>query len=454
MKFIVINGSPKGELSLTMQYFRYFDKIYPELTFEVINVAQSIKKIENNKDKLNEIIEKIENSDGLFWGFGVYHFTVPSQLKRFIELLFPHKNKFKNKYCSYLTTSIHFYDTMAAEYITAISEDLGFNVIKGYLSNMHDLVKPKHKKMLNQFMNRVVFNIENKSVFTTRYPKIKKIKTRYIASELTSNKNSTKKDIVLIYDNFNKNSNLKEMVKKFENTLSNKIETINLAEINIKGGCLGCIHCGYEGKCVYKDDLIDLHTKRLIKADAIIIAGDIVDRYFSSRMKKFWDRSFLNGHRPMLKKKQFLYIISGDLKNNPILYQEIEARADVGEKNLVGVINDGDNSQKEIDNLINSYAKELIFNIEQATLTPKAFWGVSGHKIFRDFIYNSRGIFKEDHKYYTKNYHYDFPQRKRVERYINIALANALNIKKVRNKFNKEFKKIIIMPVKKDIDKL
>ena len=43
MKFYVINGSPKGNNSITLHTLYYLEKLYPEHIFEYVNVGQQIK---------------------------------------------------------------------------------------------------------------------------------------------------------------------------------------------------------------------------------------------------------------------------------------------------------------------------------------------------------------------------------------------------------------------------
>ena len=49
MKIIVLNGSPKGKHSITLQYVRYIQKQFPQHEFKTIHIAQEIKKIENDE---------------------------------------------------------------------------------------------------------------------------------------------------------------------------------------------------------------------------------------------------------------------------------------------------------------------------------------------------------------------------------------------------------------------
>lgn len=79
MKIAVLNGSPKGENSVTMQYIRYLEKTLPD--FEVIEhkIAQPIAALEHSPEKLAVIAETVRTADAVIWAMPVYHFTVPGQ---------------------------------------------------------------------------------------------------------------------------------------------------------------------------------------------------------------------------------------------------------------------------------------------------------------------------------------------------------------------------------------
>ena len=143
MRIVVINGSPKGDMSVTMQYLEYIRRYTPGADFKVFNVGHDIKKIEKKPELFQEIIREIGGSDGILWCFPVYILVIPSQLKRFIELIFEHdaEKVFEDKYATALTTSAHIYDHTAHNYIHAISEDLGMKYVEGFSAEMYDLKK-------------------------------------------------------------------------------------------------------------------------------------------------------------------------------------------------------------------------------------------------------------------------------------------------------------------------
>ena len=48
MKICVINGSPKGNYSITIHTMLYLEKLYPDHTFEYLNIGQQIKYFEKD----------------------------------------------------------------------------------------------------------------------------------------------------------------------------------------------------------------------------------------------------------------------------------------------------------------------------------------------------------------------------------------------------------------------
>jgi multimeric flavodoxin WrbA len=115
MNISVLNGSPKGDLSVTMQYVKFIEKKFDGHNFNYINISQKIVKIESDEIHFNELIAEIDKSDLVIWGVPLYVCLVPSQYKRFIELIRERgvEDKFAGKYAAVITTSIHFFDNTA-----------------------------------------------------------------------------------------------------------------------------------------------------------------------------------------------------------------------------------------------------------------------------------------------------------------------------------------------------
>ena len=99
MNILVLNGSPKGEYSITLQTVRFLEKLNPEDKFTVLHVGQRIKALEKD---FSPAIKAIEEAEVLLFSYPVYTFMAPCQLHRFIELMkeyhVPVKDKFATSY--------------------------------------------------------------------------------------------------------------------------------------------------------------------------------------------------------------------------------------------------------------------------------------------------------------------------------------------------------------------
>ena len=84
MKIAVINGSPKGKYSITLQTVRYLSIIYPDHEFKILDAGQKIKALEKNFTEARELLREC---DAVLFSYPVYTFLAPSQLHRFIELV-------------------------------------------------------------------------------------------------------------------------------------------------------------------------------------------------------------------------------------------------------------------------------------------------------------------------------------------------------------------------------
>ena len=110
MNILVLNGSPKGEYSVTLQSAKYLEKKYPNHVFEYLQVGKAIKAFERDFSKTCKYFEK---ADMLLFVYPVYTFIAPSQLHRFIELMKESGMDLSGKYATQITTSKHFYDVTA-----------------------------------------------------------------------------------------------------------------------------------------------------------------------------------------------------------------------------------------------------------------------------------------------------------------------------------------------------
>jgi len=223
-------------------------------------------------------------------------------------------------------------------------------------------------------------------------------------------------------------------------------ELVNLHDVDIRGGCLGCCQCGYDNTCVYKDGFRDFYSKTLGAADIIVIAGTVHDRYLSSAWKQFFDRSFFNGHIPSLAGKQVGFVIAGPLRQLPYLKEALTAWADVGGCRAL-FVTDEDRDSEKLDALLDTTAIRLVRGAVTGYIPPHTFYAVGGHKIFRDNIYgNMRLPFQADYRYYKEHGMFDFPQKDLRTRIFNAVFVPLTKIPVLRKKMFSDLKHHMIQP--------
>ena len=391
MKIIVLNGSPKGDISVTMQYVHFLQKKFPRHELKILNIAQRMKAIEKKEDAFREIIDEIRSGNGVLWAFPLYFLLVHSNYKRFIELILERgaEDAFRDKYAASLSTSIHFYDHVAHNYINAVCDDLHMKYTGAFSADMYDLLKEKERKRLTLFAEHFLDAIKNNQPTSKNFLPLIHSAFEYVPGEVRNRIEIGGKKVSVLTDSKDEGTNLGRMIHRFTGALTGEVEVIDLNEVDIKGGCLGCIQCGYDNRCAYddKDGYVEFFNKRVKAADVLVFAGSIKDRYLSSRWKLFFDRSFFNNHSPVMMGKQLGFIISGPLGQIPNLRQALEAFNEVQGAGIVDFITDECCDSAEIDALLQSLAERLIRFADEGYARPASFLGVGGRKVFRDDVY-------------------------------------------------------------------
>lgn len=445
MKIAIINGSPKGKYSITLQTVLYLQKKYPQHDFRVLNAGQKIKALEKDFSIAKKLLEPC---DAVIFSYPVYTFLAPSQLHRFIELLKACDIDLSGKFATQISTSKHFYDITAHKYIEENSLDMGMKYIRGLSADMEDLLTEKGQKDAENFFDRFLWAVKE-DIYTSQSQK-----SEYapVLASLPPDEVSNKKDkdVVIITDNTDEASNLNTMISRFRAVFPYKTRIVNISEYPLAGGCLGCFRCAISEKCVYKDGFDTFLRENIQKADAIVYAFTVSDHSMGSRFKMYDDRNFCNGHRTVTVGMPVGYLVSGNYSAENNLRTVIEARCETGGNFLSGVATDEKNTDKQIDEL----AKSLEFCLETGHTTPQNFWGVGGMKIFRDLIYQMRGMMRADHKFYKKQGIYDFPQKKKLTSLkmylVGMLLSNEKIVAKMGNKMNDG----MLMPYQKLLNRI
>ena len=439
MKILVLNGSPKGEDSITLQTVRYWEKKFHQ-EFEVLHVGRKIKALEKN---FAPALEAIERADMLLFSYPVYTFIAPCQLHRFIELMKEHKADVSGKIATQLSTSKHFYDTTAHRYIQDNVQEMGMRYIRGLSADMEDLTTEKGRLEADNFWKHLLWSAE-KGYFEPDYPIAPA--TAPVSVSLPEDETNKKGgDVVIIADLKPEDAQLAGMIARFRARLPYATRVVNLREYPFNGGCLGCFSCAVTGKCVHKDGFDDFLRQKIQTADAMIYAFPIRDHSMGALFKTYDDRQFCNGHRTVTIGMPVGYIISGNLSKEENLRTIMEGRAQVGSNIYTGAATDEFAPDQEIDRL----CANLAYALENKNTGPQNFYGVGGMKIFRDLIWQMQGFMRADHKFFKSHGQYDFPQKQWGKMLAMYLVGAMIASPKIKAKMGSKMTEGMLMPYKK-----
>lgn len=446
MKILVLNGSPAGEDSITLQTMHYLQICFPKQEYEELHVGRQIRSFEKDFTKAREMLSAAEL---IVFCYPVYTFLVPAQLHRFIELIKEDGVELGGKYATQITTSKHFYDTTAHEFIRENCRDLGLRYLEGFSADMEDLLGKQGQREARAFFHHTLWSMKSGIGALAPMPE---------------------RQVVVVADLAQEDEELAGLIEEFRKTSPFGVEVVNLQEFHFAGGCLGCFHCAADGKCIYKDGFDSFLRERIQTADACVYAFRIKDHSMGQRFKLFDDRQFCNGHRTVTMGKPVGYLIAGDLEKEPNLRILIEARAQVGGNYLAGVAvrrpgegqslraeagrpGEGPSGQQVAETEVRALAANLAYALRYHYTQPANFYGVGGMKIFRDLIYQMQGMMREDHRFYKDHGFYDFPQ-KRMGTVLGMYLVGAMmNNKTLSRKLGGNMTKGMLMPYQHVIDK-
>lgn len=445
MNILVINGSPKGRYSTTLQTVLYLELLHPEHRFEILDAGAKIKLFEKDFSQPKELLEK---ADLLLFSYPVYTFVVPSQLHRFIELMKEKDVALAGKFATQVSTSKHFYDVTAHRFIKDNCQDMGLRYIEGLSADMDDLLTEKGQKEAREFFEFTLWCAERG--LAEPLPERSAQTPKHMPVTVPGTDGREKPgNVIVVTDCGPDDVQLQAMIERFRAVLPLKTTVVNILDFPMKGGCLGCFNCAVDGKCVYNDGFSELLRDRIQTGQTIVTAFTIRDHSKGYRFKLYDDRQFCNGHRTVTMGMPMGYLVSGDLSREENLRLVLEAEAQVGGNYLAGVACDEQDPDGEID----AMAARLTYAVEHGYTRPANFYGVGGMKIFRDLIWLMQGMMKADHRFYKAHGQYDFPQKHRGTMMKMYLVGGLLSNPKIKAKMGNQMNEGMIAPYRKVLEK-
>ena len=427
MNILVINGSPKGNNSITLHTCLYLEKKFPQHKFEVLHAGQKIRSLEKD---FAPAVGKLREADLILFCYPVYTFLVPYQLHRFIELMKESGEDFSGKVATQVTTSKHFYDITAHRFVADNCADMGIRCMEGLSADMEDLLKEQGRRQAEDWFDFTLWKMTDLAALP--------------AAEKKADRRA-----VIVADLVPGDDRLKGMIDRFVAVFPYECDVVNIEDFPFQGGCISCFSCAATGMCAYKDGFDEYLRNTIHKHDAIVYAFRIKDHSMGSRFKMYDDRQFCNGHRTVTMGKPVGYLIDGDLSREENLRMLLEARSQVGGNFLAGTAD----NESDPDAAVDRMAAVLTYALVRKYGEPANFFGVGGMKIFRDLIWQMQGLMREDHRFYKKHGFYDFPQ-KRKGRVAGMYLVGAMMTNpSLRKKMGGRMTEGMMLPYKKVLEK-
>ncbi len=453
MRIAVINGSPKGKNSVTLQYVHALQKRLPDCTFVPLHVAAELRLLEREPARLEAVARELAGSDFILWSFPVYYTVVPGQLKRFIELMEERglTAGLANKPACALSTSIRFFDHTAHEYLHELSERWDLHYFRGYSCHMEDLFSSEPREKFLAYFEGVFRLARERAWPRRRHARETPVAPRRVKLPVPTMLQGPPRRVVLVSTVEEKDSSLARMITYLKGCFPFAVTHFELTEEVLRSGCLGCLNCSIDNVCAVKDRSAGEVRDAIHQADAIVYAAPLRDVHVDGRFKMFLDRRFIDGHCPIMQGKPLGVILSGPLRQLAGARAWLEAFADMSGTSLLGPVTDED-SPDEIVRQLSQMASVIL--VGDALPASPTFHTVGGMKLFRDFIWSHSAIFPADHRYYKKHGFYDFPQGQAGKRLQNLGLTMAFALPGVRRAIWSKMIHHMLTPYRRAVDKL
>ncbi len=515
MNILVINGSPKGSYSITLQTVLYLEKQFLQHKFTILHAGQRIRAYARD---FSAAAQELEAADLILFSYPVYTFIAPSQLHHFIALMKESGIDLSGKFVTQITTSKHFYDVTAHRYIQDNCQDLGMKFIRGLSADMDDLLTEKGRRDARKFFAYVLWCVKNDSYEPLPKPGKPAVHmpvhvpgcnaaTSSSSPADASTSNQEAADSVSADPAATKRAEDAESVNMDEVPGDMKTTANEKTDVSKKATAISTAR----------------HTKHSIRGKDVVIVTDcrpedtqlqnMIARFravlpLSSRVVNIREYPFSGGclgcfncaisgrciykdnfdeflRRDIQGGAAIIYAFSIEDHSMGWVFKQYDDRQFCNGHRTVtmgmpmGYLISGDYSQEfnlqmivegraevggnflagvatdesDPNRSINRLAKTLIYALRRRYSQPQNFYGVGGMKIFRDLIYLMQGMMKADHAFYKSHGQYDFPQKKKGTVLKMYLVGALLSSPQIKSKMGNKMNEGMIAPYKKAIEK-
>ena len=118
---------------------------------------------------------------------------------------------------------------------------------------MYDLLQAPERDRLALFFEAFLHAISDRAAFPRQFPPVLPHEFRYEPGTPGAPADLAGKKILVLTDAEDPESNLSRMTSHLLRAIRGDVTVVNLHEISIRGGCVGCLQCALDYECVYRD---------------------------------------------------------------------------------------------------------------------------------------------------------------------------------------------------------
>lgn len=377
MKTVVFCGSPKGRNSVTLQTVRYLASRFSEDDFTVFFAGAGAGAALRNPAL---IAQELSDAALVLFAYPVYSFGPPSHVMKAVEEMKKTGLPLSGKYCTQITTSMKVLDPLAHEWVERNARDLQLRIIPGLSAGQEDLASGTGAADADAFWRFVRASVCGKTERPAPVPDRNRFKT------------------MIITDLAEEDTALAGMIKGFVEVYPYSAEIFNVREFAFRGGCLGCLRCAPEGRCVYTDGFEQMFRSAHAGVDATVVAFSVRDHGIGSGLKRYFDRTYFNGHRAPENRSSIGYLVNGDLSSEPHLKTYLDAYTQFRHTRDCGTAVTGEGGAG-----LAALAARIQYSLENDYLQPRNFYGEACVTMFRDIVTEFRGVMRADYRYFRKH---------------------------------------------------
>ena len=280
VKIAVINGSPKGENSITFQSVRYLEKRFQD-DFMILQAGASIEDLKQDMGIATAVLEA---ADLILFSYSVQAGMAPAELMEFMELLKEMKPDLAGKHGTQILTSTHFLDITAKAYVENCMSDFGIKALPAFSAEGYDLLTKPGQLELLKYWNYITFCVKEECSALAADIELNSEIYEEIRDEYR---------VVILTDCEAENQSLRDAIAEFREVFPFETKLVNLRK--------------------YDESNWDVLQKKVATADGIVYASSIRNHTMGPFFKRFEERNTLSEGWASDCNKQIMFLVDGDL---------------------------------------------------------------------------------------------------------------------------------------------